>query len=422
MNKDSVLGWILIALVGISLFLSYAIWAQIPGGLPTFKDAKTDNKLDLATVVSPIKIAVHLGNSSHTIIKNSSHFYDEIVKYSDNALALLWSENLPETVDLSSDYFTHKKGIEVFYPTPLPAPFIKQLLDVETKDSLDDKLIDSYIIIKNKYSVELFLRDDEDNYYKVGGNLESPELDELIDGIADTNPPMYANLPSGNANISISPNTYVSLQHYELPVYSLNDDKNQEDHQVEKFFNDFSIVRRIQEKDGAVIYTDGQRGLRIYPNGALEYNFPGNKEKKDLGFYDTLNIAVDFINTRGGWPQEAYLSSFSLEKSDDSVIYKFNFRIRLEGYPVISDEEYFCVSVEGNQVKNFYKNIIKAETTGQTMDLISPIRALDIAVAQKNVKKIDDIYPAYYIKNNSINPVWIIKSGESEIIISNYSE
>lgn len=424
MNRDSILGWVLIALVGISLFLSYAIWSQIPGSFPTFKDTKTDNKLDLATVVSPIKIAVHLGNSSHTIIKNSSEVYDEIIKYSDYALAMLWSENLPETVELSSDYFTHKKGIEVFYPTPLPASFIKQLLDVEAKDSvgLHDKLIDSYIIIKNEYNVEVFLRDEENNYYKVGESLESPRLDELIDQIAKTNPPLYANLPSGNANISISPNTYVALLPYQLPGYCLNNDENQKDHQIKKFFNDFSIVRKIQEKDGAVIYTDGQRGLRIYPNGALEYNFPGNREKGKLDFYDALNIAVDFINTRGGWPQDAYLASFKLKEKDESLIYKFNFRIRLSGYPVISDDEYFSVSVEGNQVKDFYKDVIKAETTNKTTDLISPIKALDIAVAKKNVNKIDDIYPAYYIKNSSIIPVWAIKSGEAETIISQHSE
>lgn len=424
MNRDSILGWILIVLVGISLFLSYTIWAQIPGGFSTLKNIKANNKLGLAAVVSPVKIAIHLGNSSHTIIKNSSHLYKDIIKYSDNILALQWSANAPKKVNLDPDYFSHKKGIEVFYPTSLPTPFIKQLLDVETRDStnLDDKLIDSYVIIKGEENVEFFLRDDNGEYYSIGKSIESDKLDELIDKIAETNPPSYANLPSGNENIRISPNNYVSLLPYELPLYIIDTDRFNEDHQISKFFTDFSITRRIQEKDGAVIYTDGQRGLRIYSNGALEYNFPGNKEKGNLGFYDAINTAVDFINTRGGWPEDVYLSSFKIEKEGESFIYKFDFRIRLSGYPVISDYEYFSVAVEGNKVRNFYKNIIKARKSGETKDLISPITALDIAVEKKNVKKIDDIYPAYNIKDGNIEPVWVIKSAESEIIIPNYAE
>lgn len=425
MNKDSILGWILIALVGISLFLSYAIWAQIPGDSYTLKDVSSDNNnLDLAAVTSPIKIVAHLGNSSHTVIKNSSYLYKDIIKYSDNNLALQWSANPPEKVKLNPDYFTHKKGIEVFYPTPLPTPFIKQLLDVEVRDSnkLDDKLIDSYVIIKGENNIEFFLRDENGEYYSIGEGIESDKLDELIDKIAETNPPSYANLPSGNANIRISPNTYVSLLPYELPLYVIDTDNSNEDHKVTKFFTDFSITRRIQEKDGAVIYTDGQKGLRIYPNGALEYNYPGNKEKGKPGFYDAINVAVDFINTHGGWPEDAYLSSFDVKKEDGNFIYKFNFRIRFSGYPVISDEEYFSIIVEGGQVKNFYKNIIRAQSFGESKQFISPIEALDIAVANKNVDKIDDIYPAYHLKDGNIYPVWVVKSEESEIIIPNYAE
>lgn len=421
MKKDFILGWALIILVGISLFLSYALWSNIPGNMTAINRTSDVKRLDLVSVVRPVKIVVHLGNSSHTVIKQSSYFYDDIIKYCDNTLAKGWSEGSPEPVDIRSDFFVHKKGFKIFLPTPLPASFVKQVLEVESSGSAssDDKLIDSYIIIKDEF-VKIYLRDVEGKYYKLGKDIESPELDTIIDTVKESDPPAYANLPSGNLSIRISSNTYISLSPYYLPVYEITQNTSPSEDIISKYFPDFSVTRKIREKDGVIIYTDGQRGFRIYPDNSLEYNYPGTKDE-DTDFYDALNIAVDFVNRRGGWPEDAYLSSFEIEKNNGRV-YKFNFRTRLSGYQVVMDKEYFTVVVQGSQVRHFYKHPINVKAQQDVTDLISPITALDIAVAKKEVKAVDDIYPAYYIKQGQIRPIWVIKTGKKQIIIENHSE
>ena len=74
MKKDSVLAWVLILLVGISLFLSYEVWIRVPGESTAYWKSNERASVDLASVISPEKMIVHMGNSMHTVLNPSSTF------------------------------------------------------------------------------------------------------------------------------------------------------------------------------------------------------------------------------------------------------------------------------------------------------------------------------------------------------------
>lgn len=86
------------------------------------------------------------------------------------------------------------------------------------------------------------------------------------------------------------------------------------------FFSDMSLVREIQERDDAFIYTDGQRALRVYPSGRLEYSFPElepSPEAPEPGA--AWERARGFLGQHGGWPSSLALGSLQVSGEEVSI-------------------------------------------------------------------------------------------------------
>lgn len=428
MTRDSVLGWILLFLVGISLFLSYSIWVSVPGNKSAVPQLFHGKSVDMDTVISPAKIVVHPGNTYHTLLQQSTTLYDRTWDFSKKALASFWSGGSVSAVQVTDDFFSVKKGIEVTFPVPLPASFLKQFLGLNTgRDILENSTISSFFLVDDS-EVTAYLKDSHGTYYKLnkpqdGSEQDFGELAKLLKDVTNAKLPKYANLPRSGAKLKISGGIYVSLSPYQLPTYFVKQETVLNDATAAKFFPDFSVTRKIEENDGAVIYTDGQRGLRVYPDGALEYNAPSKRETKPLpGFYDALNTAVEFVNVCGGWPENAYLSSYEIYDKGEDKFYKFNFGIRIYGQPLVSDKDYITLKVDGNQVRSFYKEVVSVDRPAGVVSLITPIEALDIAVLQYKVTAVEDIYPVYTLSDGRLVPALAIKTPEKQVIINNPSE
>lgn len=100
----------------------------------------------------------------------------------------------------------------------------------------------------------------------------------------------------------------------------------------------------------------------------------------------------------------------------------FKFKIRINGLTIVNSDDYLNVTVEGNQVKNYYRNVSISTKQEGIIDLMTPIEALNSAVSTKNIKVIDDIYPGYMIQDEELKPVWIVKTAGMEVIIQNLLE
>ena len=212
-------------------------------------------------MANPGKLLVHLGGSICTVITPSSPLYESTLDFTKKTLASKWAEKKPEPTIHSQEYFIDKKGIEAFFSTPLPANFIKRLLDIKPFDStvLDGMMVKSYLIVEDQ-GVCVYLRDNNDKYFLISQDSNQKELTLTLDKISNSNPILFAELPSGNQNLKIEKNIYVSLTPFEMSIYLCKDEEIVSDRIAAKFFPDFSITRKIEEKDEAVIYTDGQRG------------------------------------------------------------------------------------------------------------------------------------------------------------------
>ena len=84
---------------------------------------------------------------------------------------------------------------------------------------------------------------------------------------------------------------------------------------VDAFFVDRNLVRKIQEKAGAVIYTDGTKGLRI--KKGMEFSDPiREKSLTPLAYLSALNACNKYICSYGGWPAELRLKQLIIHSED----------------------------------------------------------------------------------------------------------
>ena len=104
---------------------------------------------------------------------------------------------------------------------------------------------------------------------------------------------------------------------------------------VNTFFLDRSLVREIAEKDGSVIYTDGEKGLRL--SSGLEYSFPQLEQEPATATYAAaLNTAGRLLSRHGGWPEGLRLDDLSLTRMTNSrqPVYCVSWRMYFQGLPI----------------------------------------------------------------------------------------
>ncbi|KXG76559.1 hypothetical protein AN618_15900 [Fervidicola ferrireducens] len=420
-NRDFFLGLLLALLVGTSLFLSGITWWRLYG---EYGDIQAENSalsvVDLADVITPDRVVLHFGQDMHSVLYPNAPFYRESW---DFARKVLHGKELVEVKNakLDDENLRQKVGMELFFPVPLPVEFLTKVFNMNiTQQAIpQERLVNSMMIIEDD-GLSVFFKGSSGEFYGLKNRESSFELKELLERVRLENPPVYTYLPPAKINVKFEEGIYVpvSTEQNDLPVLSLKHEKMPPQSTIAQFFPDFSATRKIEEKDGAVVYTDGNRGLRIYPTGALEYSRPltgGLKTGSD--FYEALKIAANFINTHGGWPQDVYLSGYKVAQNQRTA-YTFNFGIRIKGLPLLSQSEYLTVTVEENQVSRYFRNIVKENKVLYEIQPISPIQALDAAIATFNLKEITSLELSYLIFEDALIPVWTVETRSGRIFIN----
>lgn len=76
---------------------------------------------------------------------------------------------------------------------------------------------------------------------------------------------------------------------------------------VGRLFPDQSVVREVQERDGARIFLDGQRALRIYEQGAIEFTQPPPPDGRTPDFASAVEVTAAFLAAHHLWYDQARL-------------------------------------------------------------------------------------------------------------------
>lgn len=115
--------------------------------------------------------------------------------------------------------------------------------------------------------------------------------------------------------ISWDEEIYIPAGETILPVFYLKQELQEQDLLLKTFFVERSMIRVINERDGTVIYTDGEKGLRV--GVGVEYSDPScERNQSSYTYLAALGAAANYLSYYGGWPVELRLETLALNQSE----------------------------------------------------------------------------------------------------------
>ena len=201
--------------------------------------------------------------------------------------------------------------------------------------------------------------------------------------------------------------------------YSLKKERLDEEALLKTFFINRNLVREIKEKDGGLIYTDGEQGLRL--ERGLEYSHPQPGQKRgDLSYPAALLKVGKLLGYHGGWPNSLYLENLERqERSGGSTegLFRAQWRSYLDGFLLLGDNGVEMTYQHGLQSyrRNLYEHSqgsgagVKVE--GYQDALRAAVKSLQGKGEQQLILEGLDL--AYYLEGTEAVPVWVVRlSGE----------
>lgn len=225
----------------------------------------------------------------------------------------------------------------------------------------------------------------------------SAEMSSLISGIEMTNVTAYYTIESlaGIKNDALIPvyqrNVVKSLSC--KSEFSITDSSEIRKYEQMFFSSGLDFVRKITENKGSLIYTYGynQKKLVLDETGRISYSEElDSAHYSDIGFYEGLEEAVDYVKSHGGWSpmmsekSVPYLSHVSRITSDDGKYngYRYEFSIKLKGVPVsFTSGSMLGIEVYGSQVTSYERDIV-ALSQKDDSDTIDVINAIDVITSE----------------------------------------
>ncbi len=337
--KERLKSIILIVLVCSSLFLTYQLWyGQQPAELTADEDIYErviiEQPRPPEQIVFPEIIVIPVESGYYAFREGEQIYYK------------LW-ETLIE--QLHSAFDRNPAGTVTGFPEEAPLLlrcYLSPLLPVGSESSLLPLLPESELArldLKEggeTYWVRLFTAEEEVLAEAKLTSAQSAALKELI-GAAVAEERALHNLLTEDAaasasglDVTVTGAIFLPQEQIELVRLPVKTETINREQLLKTFFVDSSLARSIEEKGGAVIYTDGERGLRL-TTGGFEYSHPRLEEgEANQTVAEALNSSGALISYHGGWPAGLRLERIEQARLGRSVTYSTQWRMYYLGYPL----------------------------------------------------------------------------------------
>ena len=202
---------------------------------------------------------------------------------------------------------------------------------------------------------------------------------------------------------------------------------------LRSIFLNLALVRRIEEQEGAVIYTDGQRGLRLFDHGEVEFSAPKSEPGlEEMALLPALRRTAQYLQLMGGWPEHLFVGQIVPEvgvvPGREGEAYKVTFFSAQQGVRLLGPEPPVRLRFSDRGVISYNRQVrILGDKAGQARPLISPlVAALSVRKAlgdESNALKLREVFPAYYVQSpvsqHAVSPpVWafVFSDGRTAIV------
>lgn len=421
--KERVKAVVLGILVLVSLILSYLLWF----GAPSYEFSKPitseriqfSNSRSLLEMIMPDRVIYTPEEGLYHIFRPGEDLYQ--VAFNTLRATLQEVESLQPASKEEGLEAWQGQGLCLEYQYPFPWPVLAGLesppLDVKAFRFLWE-------------SEAVWLETVEGSYYKLGLPVSRFDLLQRImeaEGLMAYRKAVLSDLPAG-MNVTFGRDIYLPLGELYLPTLQWEREKLDHSRLLKVFFIDMSLVRRIEEKDGAVIYTDGQKGVRIYSGGAVEYTMAGGRGRL-LSGERALAMAGEIIALYGGWSSSLHLwVPPGIEFP--GARHKLFFLSYVEGKPLVSPEGGISLSVTEMGAQTYFRQLLtptaQALSAGATISASLALeRALEYVAEERGLQtkiEITGFYPGYYHRQplseqKLILPAWFLEVDRIGLVV-----
>ncbi len=436
-------------LVALSVVLSYWLWMgpvyETDGGGAEPPPPLMSPEAVRLSLLGPERIIVHLGQDKHTVVYPGSREYERLWQAALHVLASM-SPVVAEAgtgYEISGDALRRARagtGMELVFHKYMPAGDWLALWGFAAEGFPAGEVMTNRLAFFAAENVAVYVKDGPAGGLRPLGFLAegAAGLAAAVEEVAEKAPPDYFDV-AGLSGVPMAEGTYVPVRPPQLPLITCEDERPVEEYLASLFFEDIDVVRRIVERDGAIIFTDGRRAVRYYPDGRMEYTAPVyEREGYVPDLLTDLAEAHRFIAQHGGWPAYPYLYDFrAVSRGDEGPAgFEFRFAFHLDGFSVVGDEVPVTVTVLEGSVTSYSRKVrLPLETRRPERLSVGFERLLGILEERgeslgevlAGSSRVVDLYLAYHpgIRSREgevFYPVWVVERADmSRLYVNLYS-
>ncbi|MBT9172435.1 MAG: hypothetical protein DDT21_00816 [Syntrophomonadaceae bacterium] len=206
---------------------------------------------------------------------------------------------------------------------------------------------------------------------------------------------------------------------------------------LRSIFPHLTLVRRIEEREGAVIYTDGQKGLRLFDSGEVEFSAPKSEPGLErMTLLTALRRTAQYLQLMGGWPEHLFVSRFTPEgafvPSARGNKYAVTFFSAQHGKRLLQQAPPLRLRFSDRGIISYSRQIrLLGDKAGKAGILVSPLTAAaslaEALAGQERKPSIKEVFAAYYIREpvgpqSVAQPVWaLVCSDGRTAVVHGYS-
>lgn len=424
MRREHWWNWLLLIQVLLSVGLSAALWFETgsSGVLPAEElkvGPSPENYREPAGLFGPSRIVYHRGPEDHGGALPGSDAFRETWD-----LLMPWLRDLsippgklpPANAQELAKAWTEGPAVEVIMPVALPMEDWARLW--KGKPDREELPAANRFLLSAKDPGIVYISGPEGDYQAGLPAGAAERLRTFLQGLAAGALQPYRALVKEGGTLVSRPGLYVPAEPQEMARIPVRYMAEEEIASLpSRFFVDLTVVRQIGERDGAVIFTDGQKALRLYPGGFAEFTAPaGKRRSQPLSHSNAISDAASFVAGHGGWSGEPFLSSSRRDVSKNLV----GFSYRHLGFPVIVLEGSLELELnDGGVLYYLNRPRIPLAYEGERRPVIAPERAIDslekaLKVRPGQTLQVENIYQAFFLSDawpraRELEPVWAVE-------------
>ncbi len=333
---------LLFFLVGLSLYLTYQLWyGEQPTALlaeDVYERIVVEKPRPLAQVITPALAAIAADEGLYVLREGDSDYY------------LLWETTSQMLQELSQETISDNQilpeGARLLFHLNFK-PALPVGADLPWMTGAFPLTVSKLELYSFDNATWLVLSAETPNVPALQMRLPMDKVSDLreitaqiraSDKIAYTVLDLNQVAGMTDRDLDIRGQIYVPLENIYLDILQLKAEVIDRELLLKTFFIDDSLARMVEGKDGSLIYTDGERGLRL-TNYGLEYTYPRMDEAQvTLTYSDALTNCSSIISYHGGWPSGLRLESLAISGWGQTASYAAEWKQYYKGYHFHSDK------------------------------------------------------------------------------------